>query len=389
MSSRSKADALSLLVDRTRSTLEALDDDEFPYVADPETGEWITTADGNWCGGHWIGMCWIAADLTGESRFEEAAQRATRTVREEMARDNMFFGMNSQYAGFRAFDVTGDPTHRQIGLEGADAMVEYFHEGARQIPLGTLAIEAPASNFRGPGSDDGPSGDRLGAVDAVYTALPVLWRAYAETGDPTYRDVAVSHADRHLDWYVRPDGRTWHHAEFDPETGSLRRQYNELAVSDDTCWARGQGWCIAGLARAYRETGAGRYRDALRRTVDYYVDNSPDDLVPRWDFEHPDRPAAERDTSAAALAAYGLTGLPEDGPLADLADVGERILESLIQGYLTPREDGPADRPDGMVLESCYNGPAGYATVHEHVWTDYYLMYALSRQQRSDPERID
>jgi unsaturated chondroitin disaccharide hydrolase len=297
--------------------------------------------------------------------------------------DNMFYGMNHHYAGFRAYDITGDERHREIGLSGADRTVDYFHEGARQVPLGGLAIEAPASNFRGPDDDDGPSGHRLGAVDALYTAIPVLWRAFRETRTPRYRDVAISHADRFLDWYVRPDGSTWHHVEFDPETGDLLRQYNELAYSDQTCWARGQGWAIAGLARAYRETAAERYRWALEDVVEYYVSQSPDDLIPYWDFEHPDAPNVERDTSAAALAAYGLTRLPEHPETQSLVAVGESICNSLVTGYLTPRSDGET-RPAGMVLESCYNGPAGYATKHEHVWTDYYLMYTLAEQADDD-----
>jgi unsaturated chondroitin disaccharide hydrolase len=375
---RTEAAARSLLVERTASTLEQVEEG-FPYVADPDTGVWEVTANGNWCGGHWIGMLWLAYERTGEDRFAEAAERYTAKLFDAMPADNMFYGMNATYAGFRAYDVTDYPRHLAIGVAGAERTVEYFHEGARQVPLGTLGIEAPASNFRGPGGEDGPSGARLGAVDAIYTALPVLWRAYRETGRERYRDVAVSHADRHLDWYVRSDGSTWHHAEFDPETGALVRQYNELAYSQETCWARGQGWCIAGVARAYRETQAQRYLDALRRVVDYYVEHAPSDLVPYWDFEHPDPRNAERDTSAAALAAYGLTGLPETPETERLVDIGERILTSLFGQYLTPRTDED-ERPPGMVLESCYNGPAQYANRHEHVWTDYYLFYALTQR---------
>jgi unsaturated chondroitin disaccharide hydrolase len=84
-----------------------------------------------------------------------------------------------------------------VGLTGADAMVAAFHEGAKQIPLGELAIKGP-KEFRGPESDHGPPGTQIGAVDNIYTALPVLWRAYEETGNPEFRDVAVAHADRHL-----------------------------------------------------------------------------------------------------------------------------------------------------------------------------------------------
>ena len=370
--------AFARIVDRVADTLEATGD-AFPYYADPETGAWTTTDDGNWCGGHWVGLLLLAYEHTGEERFLRAARDRAETVVSSVEPASMFYGMNCNYVGFRAYDVTGDESFREFGIRGADATVDFFHQGARQVPLGTQPIEAPASNFRGPDEGDAPSGDVLGAVDAVYTALPVLWRAYRETGDPTYRDTAVSHADRHLDWYVRDDGRTWHHAEFDPASGDLLRQYNELAYSDETCWARGQGWCIAGLARAYAETGAGRYLDALDTTVDYYVSNTPDDLVPHWDFEHPDAPDVPRDTSSAALVAYGLTRLPEDGVTEPLRATGESVLESIVADYLTPT-DATDRRPPGMVTDGCYNGPASFAVSNELVWTDYYVGSALARR---------
>jgi unsaturated chondroitin disaccharide hydrolase len=377
---RTEAEALALCLDRVRTTHDAVGD-AFPYVVDSDSGAWTTTPDGNWCGGHWIDALRIAADRTCEERFAVAADEQTETMMDALPREAMFYGMNAHYAGFRAWDRTGADAARERGIDGGDAMVEYFHERARQVPLGILDIEGP-EEFRGPESDHGPSGDRLGAVDAAYVALAPVWRAYRETGEPAYRDVAVSHCDRHLDWYVRYDGSTWHHAEFHPETGGLVRGYNELAHSDETCWARGLGWHIAGMARAYLETGADRYRAALASAVRYYRRHAPGDLVPFWDLEHPDRPDVPRDTSCAVLAADGLTRLPVEEATADLREFGEAILDSLITEYLTPRSPDD-DRPAGMLLEGCFNGPSGFADRHELWWSDYYLLRTLDRRVAS------
>ncbi len=379
---RTEAQALNRLTERVETTLEQVDG-TFPYYANPDNGEWVTTDDGNWCGGHWVGMLGLAYAQTENSRFAEAAEQCVAKVREHIPSQCMFAGMNYHYIGFKAFDITGDDDLRSLGIEGADMMVEYFNEKARQIPLGTLEIDSPAPEFRGPESGTGPSGDVLGAVDAIYTSLPILWRAARETGKSTYRDVAIAHADRHLEWYIRPDGRTWHHARFDPQTGELLTQYNELAYSDETCWARGQGWCIAGLARAYVATEADRYLSALETVVDYYRSNTPADGIPHWDFEHPEKPDVNRDTSAAALAADGLTRLPSNSVTRDLAEYGEHILHHLVSDYLTPLGEDD-DRPPGMVLQGCYNGPSGFADRHELVWTDYYVMRTLSRRARTN-----
>lgn len=369
-------DALTALCERTATILDATGE-RFPYVYDREADGWETTANGNWCGGHWIGLLWLAAAETEaeatSDRFERAAREHTETMRSYMPRDSMFCGMNFNYAGFRGYDHIGDRSLFGLGLEGADAMTALFDEGARQIPLGKLAIKGP-EQFRGPESAHGPPGDRLGAVDNLYTAVSILWRAFDEVGDPTFRDVAVSHADRHVDWYVREDGRTWHHAVFDEE-GTLVRQYNELAHSDETCWARGQGWSIAGLAAAYAATDAARYRRALESNVEYYRENTPTDLVPHWDFEVPDPASEPRDSSAAALTAYGLLALlPDDESVADLRAVGLQILDSLVSSYLVT---DPSDPAYGRVQHGCFNRPGNYAVDTELIWTAYYLAETL------------
>ncbi|HHL21117.1 MAG TPA: hypothetical protein ENJ52_06270, partial [Aliiroseovarius sp.] len=48
-------------VDETRAQVGAA----WPYHADPETGVWETTPDGDWCGGHWVEMLRLKGVLEG------------------------------------------------------------------------------------------------------------------------------------------------------------------------------------------------------------------------------------------------------------------------------------------------------------------------------------
>ena len=145
----------------------------------------------------------------------------------------------------------------------------------------------------------------------------------------------------------------------------------------DTCWARGQGWNIAGLSRAYAETGAGRYLDGLEAAVDYYLEHAPDDLVPYWDFEDPRAPDVPRDTSAAGITAYGLSWLNgDDDRVERLRGVGDEILASLVENYL---QTDVGDGRRGMVLHGCYSMPGDYAVDNELIWTDFYVARALWR----------
>jgi len=47
--------ALSLIIERVRQMLDS-PGEGFPYYADPDSGEWVTMDDGNWCGSHWVGL---------------------------------------------------------------------------------------------------------------------------------------------------------------------------------------------------------------------------------------------------------------------------------------------------------------------------------------------
>jgi unsaturated chondroitin disaccharide hydrolase len=48
-------EAIERMLVRVRDTAERVAD-SFPHWADPESGEWTVTADGDWTGGFWVGM---------------------------------------------------------------------------------------------------------------------------------------------------------------------------------------------------------------------------------------------------------------------------------------------------------------------------------------------
>jgi unsaturated chondroitin disaccharide hydrolase len=106
----------------------------------------------------------------------------------------------------------------------------------------------------------------------------------------------------------------------------------------------------------------------------YYVEHSPDDLVPYWDFEAPAILDAVRDTSAAAITACGLLQLPRISQTEEYRDLGKRIIASLVENYLITDEEN--DRY-GMVLHGCYDRPSEYAIDNELIWTNYYVAKAL------------
>jgi unsaturated chondroitin disaccharide hydrolase len=360
------ADALATILDRV-AAVSAEVGPRFPLHVEPD-GNWNTTADGNWCAGYWIGLQFLAAKHTGAERLGSSARAGIERMLGQPTR-NIFAGVNHHVAGFWAADVTGDESLHAIGLRGAEAMRDLYDGDRRQIPIGLVRL-APFDETNPEGA---PLHDLLdvAAVDVVHTSLPVLWRATAETGDATFADAALAHALRHLELHCRDDGSTIQMTRLD-ERGEPVERLNPLADNLDSCWSRGTAWHIAGLADAYVATERREFIEAIERSVAYWNRSARGD-VPSWDLDLPD---GDRDSSAAAIAAYGLLRLGAarlgDARIAVLAAEGERLLGVLVDRYLV----------DGALAHGCYQHPQGIAVDTETIWGDFYAAAALELSTR-------
>jgi unsaturated chondroitin disaccharide hydrolase len=254
-------------------------------------------------------------------------------------------------------------------------MVDLYNPVARQIPIGTYAT-APEHVTRT--SRTPLDRSNFAAVDAIHTSIPILLRAHAETGQARFSDIAEAHLRRHLEWHVRDDGSTTQLTTFDPATGARRETFSTLASTDAGCWSRGLGWHIAGLANVYAATGDVEVLEALRLSARYYEAHSGRDLVVAWDAAITD-PMAPRDSSAAAIAAFGLLQLRPGNRHAALAALGERILAGVLRTCLI--RDAAAPNA-GAVLHGCYRYPRNIAIDAELVWGDFYVAAALDQLVR-------
>jgi len=61
-----------------------------PHWADPETGDWTTTVDGDWTGGQWVGMHWLAAKHTGKQIYRTQAAALAQGMKGRIAVDTVF-----------------------------------------------------------------------------------------------------------------------------------------------------------------------------------------------------------------------------------------------------------------------------------------------------------
>ena len=145
----------------------------FPHYGDAATGGWTTSPGGDWTGGFWNGMLWLAHVRTGEDRFREWAERWTRLLEPRARSETVFRGFLFYYGAALGSILSGNEFAREVGLAGARGLATLYNEKAGAIPLGTEAEEA---------SDPGRRGRAATNVDGVQGSALLFWAA-RETGE--------------------------------------------------------------------------------------------------------------------------------------------------------------------------------------------------------------
>ncbi len=329
----------------------------WPYHADPDNGCWQTTDDGDWCGGHWVEMLRIKAQLEDRRDLLDEAFERTEMLRPKLEKDDQFRGHRFYYSAARLYAQTGDPALRTLALAAAYAMRAMAIPSNGAMPIGhEVQVKSTSLASR-----------RIVAVDNVHPNIRLDYWAFKETGDEVFADGAKSHLDVTIRDFLRPDGSTIEFIEYAQDEDRILRHFTLLGVDDDSCWSRGQAWAIAGFLRAWQEFGDERYLEAARSTFGYWLLQVGTAAAP-WDFADPTGP---RDTSAHAIIIEQLARMAVDARADEFTE---------FTAYLEPMIEGLAShiRPKGRLVAGCFNKPRDFAEKNELIWGSAYLLMALS-----------
>ena len=357
----------------------------FPHWADPETGRWTTTPDGDWTGGYWIGMLWLAAAATGDARYREWAAPLAERLRARIDAETVFKSFPIYYGaalGAILHDAAGP---RDIALATARSLARLYAPALRLVPLGGQAEE----------------GAHIGATETSIDSLqaaPFLFWAARTAGDARLREVAANHAETIIHLHLRSDGSFIQSSSLDPVSGRLVRHYTHKGVSDTSTWGRAQAWGMLFSTQSWladRERTA--WIDAAVRGADWWLGHTPADRVAFWDFDDPAIPHTERDTAATAIATAALVRLsrvaPSDAARTRYREAAEATARALVERYQTPTSPGDRRVP-GMLTEACFNKrsdarPQDRANRCEFIVGSYYVFESLlALAGRLDPLRI-
>jgi len=328
-----------------------------------------------WTAGFWPGEIWLAYEHSGDKLFQYAAQIQVQSflhrIENRIETDHHDMGFLYSPSCIAAWKLVGDEDGRRAALLAADQLLERYQ------PVGQF-IQAW-------GRKDNP-GEYRYIIDCLLN-LPLLYWAARETGEDRYRQIALTHARTTLAHSIRPDNSTYHTFYMDPQTGGPVRGVTKQGYSDDSFWARGQAWGIAGMALSYRYERIDDYRDTFARLLDFYLKRLPQDLVPVWDLVFSEQDGEPRDSSSASIVACGLlemADIVEGDDAARYRDLARRMVKSLAEHYAV--KDHAVS--NGLVLHGTYSKKTPHNTcrgegVDECVsWGDYYYMEALTRLSR-------
>lgn len=357
---------LDRLCKRVLSTRAAVGK-KWPYYADSATGEWFCTDDGDWCSGHWIEMLRIVGERSGDRSLVQEAIDRTWLHSYKLERDDQFRSPQFYYSAARLYSAEKMPEMRELALKAAEAVRKMALPFNGGMQIGTQ-VQVLSTDVGAP---------NIVAVDNAFICLLLDWYAYKETQEQKYLMGAKRHLETTTRDFIRTNGSTNEFIEYDPLTRSPKRVFTLLGKADDSTWSRGQAWAIAGYLRAYNELGQIWYLDTAWHLLHYYLTHSREGYIPPWDFDD-ESPEAPIDTSASAIIASQLALLAvqrkEDPNVTPLI---ENYMEPIIDALCKHVTDGSDGRPEGMLLNGCFNYPKRFAWNNELIWGDFYLLEAL------------
>ncbi|WP_373125344.1 glycoside hydrolase family 88 protein [Bacteroides sp. HPS0048] len=327
----------------------------------------------DWCSGFYPGSMWLTYELTGDKKWLPLAEKYTEaldSIKHLKWHHDVGFMIGCSYLnGYRLADKKA---YKDVIVEAARSLSTRFRPNAGVI-----------QSWDADRGWQGTRGWKCPVIIDNMMNLELLFEATALSGDSTFYNIAVKHADTTMAHHFRPDNSCYHVVDYDPETGEVRKRQTAQGYADESAWARGQAWALYGYTTCYRYTHDKKYLDQAQKVYNFIFTNKnmPEDLVPYWDFDAPNIPNEPRDASAASCTASALYELETYLPGNNYKATADKIMESL---------GSPAYRAavgtngNFILMHSVGSIPHGAEIDVPLNYADYYFLEALIRKREME-----
>lgn len=351
-------DKIELNIDRFDGLFPLVSNNDDKYELEPNN---------EWTSGFWVGMLWLASEVSSKEVFLETAKTYTEQLinRLENNKDLEHHDIGFIYtlSTLAGWDVLQKEEYKEKSIQAADRLMKRYREK-------TGIIQAW-----------GPIGDKdeggMIIVDCLMN-MPLLFQAAEITGEEKYKEVAISFIEKARKYLIRGDDSSYHTFFFNQETGEPEGGSTAQGYSKGSTWTRGQAWAIYGFALAYKYTANEKYLTTSLRTGKYFIENLPENFVAHWDFDAPIDEDIKPDSSASAIAACGfheLLNFLDEGSAeyTEINNAFEKTMESLISDYTTE------EKAEGLLDHGSYSVKDDNAPDNYVIWGDYFYFEALMR----------
>lgn len=255
----------------------------------------------DWTEGFFPGSCWYLYGLTQDPKWKENAiqfQNLFKEHKDITTNHDLGFVFNCSYGnGYR---MTHNEEYKQVMIDAANALITRFNPKVGCIKSWDVHRGWQAER-----------GWKYPVIIDNMMNLELLFEVSELTGDETYKNIAISHANTTLKNHYRKDNSSYHVIDYDPETGAVRNRHTAQGFSHESSWARGQAWGLYGYTLCYRYTKDEKYLDMAKKIAQYILSfqGTPEDGIPYWDYHAPNIPNEPKDVSAAAVTVSALIEL--------------------------------------------------------------------------------
>ena len=371
---------IQFAVSQTEHTLAVAEDStRIPRTLD-KNRNLTTVGIYNWTSGFFAGNLWYLYKLTNDAKWKTEAVKWTEAlapIQNWSGNHDVGFMIYCSYGNGYRFD---NKAYEEVIINTANALSKRFNPAVG-------AIES--WDYRK--AWDGQTEWFYPVIIDNMMNLELLFEASELSGESSYRDIAVKHADATMKNHYRDDYSCYHVVDYDEKTGAVKDKATCQGFTDESSWARGQAWGLYGYTLCYRYTKDKKYLAFAENIANYMLNEKhlPDDMVPLWDY-HVSEPGftpewaydaskystVPRDASAAAITASALFELSQYSNNGTYySEHALAMLESLSAHYMA----NPADNKYFVLDHSVGSIPHGVEIDVPLVYADYYYLEAISR----------